>query len=190
MAREKIFFDWVKPGSSVLDIGCGNSRLLYELKQNKGCGVSGFDVSEVVIDSLKKMGIEGKVFDIENSGFQLSGYYDFIILSETLEHLRDPEDLINRIKEHARCLLISIPNTGFYRYRLGLMGGRFPTQWVFHPSEHLRYWTHIVFLDWLKAMDLELVESKSSNGPCFLKDIFKNLFGHQICYSVKIRDKI
>jgi len=190
MAREKIFFNWIKPDSSVLDMGCGNSRLLYELKQQKKCRSFGLDISDLVIENLKKMGIEGKVNDIENHNFQLSENYDYIILSEVLEHLREPEELIGRIKKQTNYLLISIPNIAFYRYRIGLgLKGRFPAQWVFHPSEHLRYWSHLDFLDWLKAMNLKLIKSRSSNGFGFLKNIFKNLFGHQICYFVQTKNK-
>jgi len=78
-----------------------------------------------------------------------------------------------------------LPNSAFYRYRIGLMfKGRFFTQWLYHPSEHLRYWSHIDFLDWLKALNFNIIEFKSSNGP-FLKNIWPNMFGNQICYLVK-----
>ncbi len=58
MAREKIFFDWIKPNSLVLDIGCGNSRLLYELKNEKNCQVLGTDVSSVAVSYLKEQGVD------------------------------------------------------------------------------------------------------------------------------------
>ena len=57
MEREHIFFDWIKDGSKVLDIGCGTSRLLFELKNKKHCEVTGVDISPLVIESLKKAGI-------------------------------------------------------------------------------------------------------------------------------------
>lgn len=188
MEREKIFFDWISPGSSVVDVGCGNSRLLFELKKKKKCKVYGIDISSLVINSLERKGIKGRAIDIESDSFSLDKHFDYLILSETLEHLRFPEDLILKIRGQSEHLLISIPNTAFYRYRLGLMfKGRFPTQWREHPSEHLRYWGHKDFLDWLKVMNLELIQSKASNGFLF-KDIMTNLFGHQICYFTKPND--
>jgi hypothetical protein len=67
-----------------------------------------------------------------------------------------------------------------------MFGWRFFTQWKSHPSEHLRYWSHKDFLDWLSAMNLDVVRAKASNG-FELKDIWQNLFGHQICYLTKKR---
>lgn len=185
LEREEIFFDWISPGSLAADIGCGNSRLIYELKEKKNCCVFGIDISPLVIDNLKGMGIKGRVVDIESDGFNLEEKFNYLIISEVLEHIRNPEDLILKLKDKADYLIISAPNSAFYRYRFGLMfKGRFFTQWRSHPSEHLRYWSHRDFLDWLEAMGLEIIKTKSSNG-FLMKDIFPNLFGHQICYLAK-----
>jgi len=192
MDREKIFMDWINEKSSVLDIACGNSPLLLELKQEKKCKVEGIDVSSVVVKEQNKIGVNAYVKDIGLDSFQLEKQYDFIVLSEILEHLAYPEKLINKIKNKSKYLLISLPNSAFYRYRLGLLlKGRFFTQWACHPSEHLRFWSHIDFIDWLEAMGLEVEDCKSSNGltigPIKLFNIRKNLFGHQICYLVKAK---
>ena len=187
MEREHIFFDWIKDGSKVLDIGCGTSRLLFELKNKKHCEVTGVDISPLVIESLKKAGINGIVADIQSDAFQLTGHYDYIIASETLEHLSQPEDLMAKLSPHTDFFVLSVPNSAFYRYRIGLlMGGRFFTQWKHHPSEHLRYWSHTDFLDWLEALDLKVEKSEASNG-FELKKIWPNLFGHQICYLAKTK---
>jgi len=190
MEREEIFLDWIKDSSRVLSIGCGNSRLLYELKNKKGCTVIGIDIAESVVAGLRKEGIECIRQDISEKDFDLSKLFserfDYIIMSEILEHLALPELLIRNAASHADTLVISIPNSAFYRYRVGItFRGRFFTQWIKHPSEHLRYWSHIDFLDWLAAMGLEVLEAKPSNGPAYLRDIWPNMFGHQICYMAK-----
>ncbi|MFA6593804.1 MAG: radical SAM protein [Candidatus Buchananbacteria bacterium] len=187
MEREVIFLDWINRGAKVLDLGCGSSRLPYELKEKKGCQVSGLDISSLVIDNLKRAGIGGVVADIESPDFHLADQYDYIVISEVLEHIKYPENLIAKIKNSADYLAISIPNSAFYRYRFGLMfGGRFFTQWMTHPAEHLRFWSHNDFLLWLNDLGLEVVKFKSSNGFRF-KDVWPNMFGHQICYLVKTK---
>lgn len=185
MERESIFFDWIPEGASVLDIGCGNSRLLYELKNKKHCRVFGIDTSQLVLDGQKKFGVEVKLADIESDEFAVGGVYDYIIVSEVLEHLRLPENLLKKLVPHARYLLLSVPNSAFYRYRLGLMfRGRFFTQWRYHPSEHLRFWSHKDFLEWLLAQGFQVEKVAASNG--FLgKSLWPNLLGHQMCYLVK-----
>lgn len=110
-------------------------------------------------------------------------------MSEILEHLPMPEDIMGKIVERAEFLVISVPNSAFYRFRLQLLFGKFFKQWANHPSEHLRFWSHKDFLDWLSALDFEVVKTEASNGldigPIKLFKYFPNLFGHQICYLVK-----
>lgn len=190
LSREKIFFDWTPEGSSVLDLACGNSSLLFSLKTQKNCRVKGLDISRVAVAAQKEKSIEAEVCDITDSDFKITEKYDYIILSEILEHLVFPEEVIKKAKEKSDYIIASIPNSAFYRYRLGLLlKGRFFTQWSRHPAEHLRFWSHKDFCDWLKAFDLKTIECKSSNGLKFgfidFSNYQKNLFGHQICYFVK-----
>lgn len=184
--REYIFIDWIKDGSSVLDLACGNSPLLLELKNKKKCLVKAIDISPTVINEQDKLGVSGFVGNFNDSDFTLDKFYDYIVLNETIEHSAQPEMVIKRIKKHSRYLMFSIPNSAFYRYRIGLMfRGRFFTQWAYHPSEHLRYWSHIDFMDWLGAMGLKIIKCQSSNGFKIGKNLWKNLLGHQICYLTK-----
>jgi len=50
-----------------------------------------------------------------------------------------PEDVIKKMSKISKFLVITIPNSAFYRFRLQLLFGRFLKQWVLHPSEHLRF---------------------------------------------------
>ncbi|MFC1615493.1 class I SAM-dependent methyltransferase, partial [Patescibacteria group bacterium] len=173
------------------DIACGMSPLLATMKKKKNCDVTVFDISNNAVEEQKKYGVKAEVNDLSSPDFSLKEDYDYIVLSEIIEHLVYPERLINKIKNKSKYLIISLPNSAFYRYRMGLLfKGRFFTQWAYHPSEHLRYWSHIDFLEWLGALGMEIVDCRASNGlnigPFKLYNIWKNLFGHQICYLVKV----
>ena len=192
-AREIIFIDWIKEGSKVLDIACGTSSFLRELKKKKHCEVEGTDISAVAVEKQNEIGIPSFVSDISSKDFKLGKKYDYIVLSEIIEHLVYPEQLLSNIKHSADYLIISLPNSAFYKYRLGLLlKGRFFTQWAFHPSEHLRFWSHTDMLEWLEALGFDVVRWESSNGldlgPLKLYRWLPNLFGHQICYMVKAKD--
>ena len=192
MERERIFFDWIEPGSTVASLGCGNSRLLYELRKRKNCRVYGVDFVEPVVRGLEEKGITAAVGDLSSDDFDLAKLFDvkqfdYIVLSEVIHEIVFPEKLMARLKPAGKNFIISLPNSAFYRYRLAfLLNGRFFTQWVRHPAETLRFWSHIDFLEWLDAMGFEVAEAKASNGfnlgPLKLQNTFKNLFGHQICY--------
>ena len=192
--RELIILDFIESSKKVLDIGCGNSLLPVELKK-KGVLVKIADISEEVLKGFKKYDIESLYIDLEKiDSLKLDGKFDAIILSEVLEHTKNPEEIIGELKKYTKSFIITVPNSAFYRYRIGLFfGGRFFTQWVYHPSEHIRFWSHIDFLDWLDAMGLDIEKSVSSNGFSLfglvppLKNIWKNMFGHQIVYFCKVK---
>jgi 2-polyprenyl-3-methyl-5-hydroxy-6-metoxy-1,4-benzoquinol methylase len=188
--REVIMRDIVPSGSKVLDAGCGNSLLPVELKK-KGCTVSVGDVSPIVLDGYKPHGISGVVLDLDKvtETAKAMGQYDYIILSEVLEHTVNPEEIIAALKPHTKHFLLTIPNSAFYPFRFRLMfGGSFLKQWVGHPSEHVRYWSHNDFLEWLTVQGLTVEKAIPSNGLSvkgllpFLKNLWPNLFGHQIVY--------
>lgn len=191
--REEIMFKIIPTSSKVLDIGCGNSLLPVKLKE-KDCVIYVADISRIVLDQYKKMGIESFEINLEKiSGTKLPDKFDYIILSEVLEHTRNPEQIIKVLKSYTKYFLITIPNSASYQFRHGLMfKGRFFTQWLYHPSEHLRYWSHIDFTDWLGAMGLEIISAPASDGFTlrgllpWLPNLWKNLLGFRMVYFCKV----
>lgn len=190
--REEIFFDWIAAGSLVLDVAAGNSFLPRTLKEKKNCHVAVYDISREAVEKQKAQGIAAETADLSSDVFCLKQDYDYVILSEILEHLPLPENLIKKITPYAKFLVISVPNSAFYKFRLQLLGGRFLKQWTTHPSEHLRFWSHKDFLEWLDALGLHIIETKASNGldmgPIKMYRWFPNLFGHQIVYLCKKKE--
>jgi len=192
--RERIILNMIPAGSRVIDIGCGNSLLPAKLKE-KGMHVGIADISPVALEMHRKEGIPGKIINLEDvASIDLGGPYDYIILSEVLEHTTNPEEIILALKKYTKYFILTIPNSAAYVFRYGLLvRGRFFTQWAHHPSEHLRFWSHIDFLDWLDAMGLEVVETKASDGFTFkgmlpfLPDLWKNFFGYRMVYLCKVR---
>lgn len=195
--REHIMLSMIKEGMRVGDIGCGNSLLPVKLKE-KGCDVSVADISDLVLDQYKKFGINGFKIDLEKaSEIKLASKFDYIILSEVLEHLRNPEQVIAALKPYTKHFLITVPNSAAYQFRFGLVfKGRFFTQWLHHPSEHLRYWSHIDFLDWLHAMGLDVISSPAAEGFSlrgrlpWLPNLWKNLLGYRMVYECRGRGNL
>lgn len=189
--RELVIKERVPKDSRVLDIGCGNSLLPVELKK-KGVDVSVSDISDVVLKGYAAYGIGSSQFDLEKpETIQLEGKtYDYIIMCEVLEHLKNPEEVIKELKKHTKHFIITVPNSAAYVFRYGLaIRGRFFTQWVYHPSEHLRYWSHLDFLDWLAAMGLTVERVEVADGFSFrglvpwLPKLWKNFLGYRMVYT-------
>lgn len=191
--REKLMLKLIPPRAAVLDMGCGNSRLPMALKE-RGCDVSVADISPLVLEGYKRHGISGHKVDLEKiDELKLKEKFDYIILSEVLEHLKNPEEVIAGLKKYTERFIITIPNSASYQFRLSLLfRGRFFTQWVHHPSEHLRYWSHIDFLDWLRAMGLDVERVVVAEGFTvrgmlpFLPRLWKNFLGFRMIYICKV----
>ncbi len=190
--REVLMLKLIPAGARVLDVGCGNSRLPVELKE-KGCTVAVADISPIVLDAFHKRGISAITMDLDAiTETKEIGSYDYIIMSEVLEHTRNPEEILKTLSAHTTHFMLTVPNTAFYKFRLALFfGGHAIKQWAHHPSEHLRFWSHSDFKDWLRGLGFIIEYTRASNGfasrrTSFFKDLWPNLFGHQIVYLCKV----
>lgn len=89
---------------SILDLGCGDGRLLFSLYKkgllNNVDEVVGVDISEKRINRTTKElpFVNGVVSDALNvKGFP-SSYFDYIICSQLIEHVQDDDSLLVEIK--------------------------------------------------------------------------------------------
>jgi len=181
--RYSLFSKLVDNGSLVLDIGCGDGFLLQYLKDENNALVRGIDVSEEAVRLARERNIEATVGDILE--IDIECVYDYVVLSEVLEHLDEPEAVITKLNgKFRKALLISIPNIGYYKHRLRLLFGRFPIQWRCHPAEHLRFWTVADFRLWLRQFGLKESIVLASNGFPVLRQLLPNLFGDQVIFVV------
>lgn len=114
-------------GDHVLDVGCGYGHVAYLLK-DKGCTITGVDVSEACLDiarknvndvTFKKGYIEDlSMFDMES--------FDVVCSNQTLEHLKDPRvglDNMFRVLKQDGKLIVTVP----IAYNLNV-------------KEHLQHW--------------------------------------------------
>lgn len=95
------------PGASVLDLGCGEGRLMLPLAE-AGFKVVGVDVSEAGIAKLKRIagerGLEVDASVADLNTFEISGEFDLMISDGVFHniHREHAERLIAEMKSHTR----------------------------------------------------------------------------------------
>lgn len=184
--RCPVFASLVAPGSSVLDIGCGEGTTLKFLEEKLGIRGSGVDISPEAVGMARKKGVAASQADASSREFRISEVYDHIIISEVLEHIPNPEELLSKVKGRFRTsLIISIPNSAYYLHRLRLLFGRFPVQWAWHPGEHLRFWSLTDFRELLEETGFEIISVKTHSGFLFLHGLWPNLFADSAVFEVR-----
>jgi len=99
----------------ILDVGCGDGRLCYELKKEH-CSITGIDYSERAITFARAFNPEVTFFSKDINDLEVDEKFDVIILMEVLEHFipSQIDDILIKIssllKEDGK-LVISVPST-------------------------------------------------------------------------------
>ena len=190
---QKERLDWIKEriiaGSTVLDYGCGDGTGLVYLRNETKMNAIGADICSYAFDYLKDKNITTiKLNSKKNENLEkIIKNIDYILLLEVLEHLRNPETLLIKIFNSVKKgVFFSIPNTGYFTYRIRLLFGSFPVQWRLHPCEHLRFWTLRDLKWWLNVLGIfDNSEIKVYEGIPVLNKIFPSLFGMGFIVFVK-----
>jgi methionine biosynthesis protein MetW len=196
LKRAKVFASIVERGDRVLDLGVGDGALLKYMIEAKQIDAFGLDVSSKAVEFCQQQGLKVELADINQpinevieQHYGKGAAFDYVILSEIIEHLPDPEMLLNMLRPYIRkAFIVSIPNTGFHQHRLRLLFGRFPLQWVVTPGEHLRYWTRADFHWWAKALGFMIIREVPYEGTPVLKNVLPGLFAAAFVYVLKPND--
>jgi len=152
----------VRPGSRVMDVGCGEGALLELLAADKGCDGRGLEISAAGVSACLARGLAVVQGDADRD---LNDYpshaFDYAILSQTLQATVAPRDVLDNLLRIADRAIVSFPNFGHWRMRLSLLTkGRMPeTQalphnWSSTPNIHIC--TLRDFLILCREMDLRI----------------------------------
>ena len=128
----------------ILDIGCGDGGLMEQLENNRNAMTHGIELNRDLAANAIARG-----FNVThgNAELDLSQYsnnsFDYVILSQTLQAMLKPKDVLLELLRIGSKAIVSFPNFGHWRIRLQLlftgkmpMTKGLPYQWYETPNIH------------------------------------------------------
>ncbi|MDA7705529.1 methionine biosynthesis protein MetW [Rickettsiales bacterium] len=186
----------IEENSKILDIGCGDGELLQYLKKQKKADVRGLEISQESVSKAISRGISAIQGDCEKD---LSNYpdnhFDYAILSQTLQAMKDPKSLMEEMLRIAKFAVISFPNFAHYQNRFQLFfGGKMPVresiphEWYNTPNIH--FCTIKDFEDLCNLMNIAIekrtyLNCKNNVIYSFVKRFYANFFAEYGIFLIK-----
>ena len=191
MKTQFVIQSWVAEGSSLLDLGCGDGFILEGLKKNKSVKGYGVEIDRDNITNCLKKGLEVIEQDIDEglSNF-LDKSFDTVLVSQTIQVLKNPKLALEEITRIGHRSIIVIPNFGHWKSRLTVfLRGRMPVteslpeKWYETANIHLCTISDFESLcDELNIVieEKRILNSKGSVSP--LLSTWSNLLGSAVIY--------
>jgi len=188
---------WIPKNSEVLDLGCGDGSLLASLKNKLNVSGYGVDISEKKIQLSLSKGLNVIEQDIDEGldNFK-DASFDIVIMSQSIQALKKPENALKEIVRIGKECIVSIPNFANLKCRMQLaltgkmpVSNALPYDWYSTPNLHLCSLKDFESL--CKKLNIRVIERKlsDSNGrSSFLMKTFPNLFTEVALYKLKQED--
>lgn len=124
----KVIGSWIKPGSKVLDLGCGSGSLLEYLRDERGAHGSGIERDQAKVVAGIERGLTVVHGDMNEEVLDYAdNAFDYVILSQALMQVLNAEELIREMLRVGRMGVVSFPNFSHWRHRLQMLfTGRAP----------------------------------------------------------------
>ncbi|MFQ5470582.1 MAG: methionine biosynthesis protein MetW [Gammaproteobacteria bacterium] len=141
----KIISNWIKPGSRVLDLGCGDGTLLAYLRDHRDIAGYGLEIDDdnIVKSINKRVNVLQTNLDAGLSDFEANSF-EYVVMTQTLQAIHRPDLLLDEMLRVGQEGIVTFPNFGHWQVRLdvGLNGSMpvsrsLPNEWYSTPNIHL-----------------------------------------------------
>ena len=176
----KIILGWVSKEASVLDLGCGEGKLLAFLVKEKQVHAQGIELSETAIQRCVAEGLSVFQQDIDTG---LSEYgdssFDYVILNQTLQQVKKPDFALKEALRVGKRVIVGFPNFVHISARLQILKGRVPVTkslpYEWYDTPNLHFLAIADFKDYCRKRNIHIENSAfiRKNGTVKL---FPNLF--------------
>ena len=176
-----MILEWVRPDSSVLDLGCGDGELLDLLVRERGARAQGIEINDQAIFQCVARGLSVFHEDIDEG---LTGYgaktFDYVILNQSLQQVRKLDTVMQESLRVGRQVIVGFPNFAHYRARTQMfflgktpVTPALPYQW--HDTPNLHFLTISDFVSYCRERCIRIEKSACITDTSEVK-ILPNLF--------------
>lgn len=200
LAINDVIYRIIRPGTKVLDLGCGNGVLGESLRKNKKCYVCGLEFDAKLAEQARSRLDTVICEDINNlDKLSFNNKFDYVVCADILEHIIDPMPILRCIKgllDQDGYLLVSIPNIANWDIRLRLLAGRFEYKplTITDPG-HMRFYTKSTAKRLLEDAGYTVMDILPKNSAYkrdflmrWLGRLWGNMFAYQFIFVAKAGD--
>lgn len=177
----RAILQWIRQGSSVLDLGCGDGALLDLLVRERSVKAQGIEIDEQAIYQCVAKGLSVFHEDIDHG---LSDYadqsFDYVILNQSFQQVKSPDLVLKEALRVGREVIAGFPNFAHFQARLQIfLKGKTPVTlslpYEWHDTPNLHFLSISDFIEYCRQRNIKL-EKAAFVGKKRRITIFPNLF--------------
>jgi methionine biosynthesis protein MetW len=171
---------WIRQGSSVLDLGCGDGALLSLLIRKKDVKAQGIEIDDQAIYECVAKGLSVFHEDIDQG---LSDYpnqsFDYVVLNQSFQQVKQPDIVLREALRVGRKVIVGFPNFAHYLARLQIffkgitpVTPSLPYKW--HDTPNFHFLSIFDFISYCRQRKIK-IEASAFMGQNRIIKIFPNL---------------